>query len=59
MKVEEKPILILKKKVEKIASRIILPKEFVEKNGNEFYLEVYKDKIILKPANDDCWNEEV
>lgn len=59
MKMEEKPILILKRKVEKVASRIILPKEFIDKNGEELFMEVYKDKIILKPANDDCWNEEV
>lgn len=59
MKMEEKPILILKRKVEKVASRIILPKEFIEKNGEELFMEVYKDKIILKPTNDDCWNEEV
>lgn len=58
MKMEEKPILILKKKVEKVASRIILPKEFVEKNGEQLFMEVYKDKIILKPANDSL-NEEI
>lgn len=47
---EEKPILIFQKNADKIANRIILPRPFVEKFGYSFYMEVYKDKIIIKPV---------
>ena len=45
----EKPTLILQKKVEKVSSRLVMPKAFVKKHGVYYYMEVYEDKIILKP----------
>lgn len=46
---EEKPILIFQKKAEPKTHKMIIPKVFIEKNGYDFYMEVYEDKIILKP----------
>lgn len=48
----EKPILILQKNAEKTMNKVILPKAFVTKWGNKFYMEVYTDKIILRPARE-------
>ena len=45
----EKPILIFQKNADKKMNRVIIPKIFIENHGNQFYMEVYKDKIILKP----------
>lgn len=42
-------IIRLIKKVEKTTNKILLPKQVVEKMGNEFYMEIYNDKIILIP----------
>lgn len=50
MEQEKRPILIFEKNADKIANRIILPKSFVEKYGHTFYMEVYKDEIIIKPV---------
>ena len=46
---KEKPILIFKKNVDKSLNKIIIPKFFVNEHGREFYMEIYEDKIILKP----------
>ena len=46
----EKPILIYQKNAERTMNKVILPKAFITKWGNQFYMEVYKDKIILKPV---------
>jgi hypothetical protein len=45
----EKPILIYQKNAERTMNKVILPKAFITKWGNQFYMEVYTDKIILKP----------
>lgn len=45
----EKPTLILYKKAEKTMNKVILPKAFIKKHGNEFFMEIYSDKIVLKP----------
>ena len=45
----EKPILILQKNAEATTNKIRLPKNVIEKFGNQFYMEVYKNEIILKP----------
>lgn len=45
----EKPLLIYNKKVDKSTNKMIIPKKIVELWGNEFYMEIYQDKIILKP----------
>lgn len=46
----EKPILILQKNAEKSMNKVVIPKAFVTKWGNEFYMEVYADKIVLVPV---------
>lgn len=45
----EKPTLVYQKNAEKDKNRIIIPKFLIEKWGNQFYMEIYKDKIILRP----------
>ena len=45
----DKPLLIFQKNADVEKNRVIIPKIFVEKNGRNFSMEVYKDKIILKP----------
>lgn len=45
----EKPMLIFQKTADKTMNRIILPKFFIDKFGRMFYMEVYEDKIVLKP----------
>jgi hypothetical protein len=44
------PIMILQKNAEATTNKIRLPKAIIEQWGKEFYLEVYQDKIILKPV---------
>lgn len=45
----EKPLLIFQKNADTEKNRVIIPKNFIIKNGRNFYMEVYEDKIILKP----------
>lgn len=45
----EKPILILKKRADIDKNRVILPKEFVDKYGRYFSMEMYKDKLVIVP----------
>lgn len=45
----EKPTMILRKNAEKSMNKIVIPKACIQKWGNEFYMEIYSDKIILKP----------
>ena len=45
----EKPSLIFQKNADVEKNRVIIPKAFVEKNGRNFSMEVYEDKIVLKP----------
>ena len=45
----EQPKLIFQKNADKVMNRILLPKFFIEKHGNQFYMEIYEDKIVLKP----------
>lgn len=48
----EKMILRLQKNADKEKNRIIIPKQFVAKWGNQFYMEVYEDKIVLVPIKE-------
>ncbi len=41
--------LVFQKNADKSKNKIVIPKFFINKNGNKFYMEVYDDKIILKP----------
>ena len=45
----EKPILVYQKKADKTTNKMIIPKAIVEQWGNEFLMEVYEEKIVLKP----------
>lgn len=45
----EKPEMIFQKNVDKLRNKMIIPKFFVKKYGYSFYLEVYKDKLVIKP----------
>lgn len=45
----EKPILIFQKNADKELNRVIIPKFFIDKYGRQFYMEIYEDKIVLKP----------
>lgn len=47
----EQPILKLQKNAEKTTNKIRLPKFIINKWGNRFYMEIYEDKIILKPIS--------
>ena len=42
-------MLILQKNAERNSNKIRLPKKVVETMGDKFYMEIYKDKLILKP----------
>ncbi|MEG2832476.1 MAG: hypothetical protein RR923_06880 [Bacilli bacterium] len=46
----EKPILVYQKHADKTTNKIIIPKAIIGQWGNDFYMEVYSDKIILKPV---------
>ncbi len=37
------------KKAENGTNKIRIPKEFITKNGREFYMEIHEDKIVLIP----------
>jgi len=45
---EERPLAFMKKADARM-NRIIIPKFFIDNNGSDFYMEVYKDKIVLIP----------
>ena len=45
----DKPKLIYQKNVDKTLNKMVIPKFFVEKYGRSFYMEIYEDKIVLKP----------
>ena len=45
----ERPVLIYDKQTEKGTNKIRLPKTIVELWGRNYYMEIYTDKIILKP----------
>ena len=47
----ELPKLIYQKNADKVLNRIIIPKFFIDKYGRQFYMEIYNDKIVLKPIN--------
>ena len=49
---ENKPIVVYQKNADPHQGRIIIPKFFIENNGREFLMEVYKDKIVIKPLNE-------
>lgn len=46
---EDKMLLRLHKKAEDTTNKMRLPKKVIEKFGQEFYMEIYEDKIVLIP----------
>lgn len=46
---ENQPILIYQKNVDKTLNRILIPKKVVEMFGRKYYMKVYQDKIVLEP----------
>ena len=42
--------LVYQKNADKVLNRVIIPKPFIDKHGRNFFMEVYEDKIILKPV---------
>ena len=47
----EKPIMIMKKNAETTTNKIRLPKAIIQQWGNKFDMEIYQNKIVLKPSN--------
>lgn len=45
----EKPILVYQKNADKSTNKMIIPKAIIEQWGNQFYMEIYQNKIVLKP----------
>lgn len=45
----EQPKLIFQKNADKEMNRVIIPKFFIDKFGRQFYMEIFEDKIVLKP----------
>lgn len=45
----DKPIMVFEKKAEATTNKIIIPKPIIEQWGRDFYMEIYSDKIVLKP----------
>jgi hypothetical protein len=45
----EKPILVFQKHADKTTNKMIIPKAVVQNWGYDFYMEIYNDKIVLKP----------
>lgn len=41
--------LIFQKNADKSKNKVVIPQSFINKHGNQFYMEVYEDKIVLKP----------
>lgn len=41
--------IVYQKNINKDKNSITIPQEFINKWGYEYYLEMYADKIILKP----------
>lgn len=38
---------------DKTKNRVIIPKMFIDKYGYKFIMEVYDDKIVIKPFNEE------
>ena len=46
----EKPVMVLQKNIENNTNKVRSPKPIVEQWGKEFYMEIYEDKIVLRPV---------
>lgn len=45
----EQLMLKLQKNADKITNKIRIPQQVINEWGSQFYMEIYKDKIILIP----------
>ena len=48
----EKPMLIYQKRADG-NGRVVIPKIVLDNLGHDFYFEIYKDKIIIKPIREE------
>ena len=48
----EQPILRLQKNAEATTNQMRIPQQIIDKWGNQFYMEIYKDYIKLIPIKD-------
>ena len=48
----ERPKLIYQKNADKALNRVIIPKEFIDKFGREFFMEIYENYIKLVPIKE-------
>ena len=48
----EQPILRLQKNAEATTNKMRIPQQIIDKWGNKFYMEIYKDYIKLIPIKD-------
>ena len=46
----EKPILTFQKNADKATNKIIIPKAIIQQWGNQFYMDIYEEKIVLRPV---------
>ena len=46
----EKPIMVLQKNADKTTNKMIIPKAIIQQWGNQYYMEIYSDKIVLIPV---------
>ena len=45
----EKPILVYHKRADDSLNRIVIPKPVINRMGKYYYMEVFQDRIVLKP----------
>ena len=48
----EQPIIRLQKNAETTTNKMRIPQQIIDKWGNKFYMEIYKDYIKLIPIKD-------
>lgn len=42
--------MVFQKNADKTTNKMIIPKAVIEQWGNQFYMEIYQDKIVLRPV---------
>ena len=52
MEKKERPLVTYFKKAERTQNKIILPKFWVENNGRDYVMEVYKGKLVIIPIKE-------
>lgn len=53
---ENKPMMIYHKKADNSLNRVVIPKPIIDKMGKYFYMEVFEDKLVLKPMKKEQYN---